>query len=173
MADSAALLCNTCRFRHHMPQPVECRVDCYPNGCPAWEPAPEADPVHYGQQTRQLHGELLLALLRGPRESQIKALQQLAKSVHCDLTGELRGPHGLGAETLPPDEPAPMPEGWRISKTTERDGGWSLFLHRPGTGPLAGEWLMCACISDETSATAPAAYRAFAAHVERLLQGGH
>lgn len=52
--------------------------------------------MKYSQQTKHLHGELLLACLEGNLLDREQALVQLAKSVHCDLTGELRGPHGLG-----------------------------------------------------------------------------
>jgi hypothetical protein len=52
--------------------------------------------MKYSQQTKDLHGALLIACLAGDLHEREAALVQLAKSVHCDLTGELRGPHGLG-----------------------------------------------------------------------------
>ena len=52
--------------------------------------------VIYSRQTLELHMALLVEVLGGDRELQLHAMKRLAKSVHCDVTGELRGPHGLG-----------------------------------------------------------------------------
>jgi hypothetical protein len=52
-----------------------------------------ARPARYSQETKEAHGQVILACLRGTPEQRDQALSHLAKMVHCDLTGELRGPH--------------------------------------------------------------------------------
>ena len=53
--------------------------------------------AQYSQHTKDAHGTVVLAGMSGTPEEFVIALRQLATMVHCDLTGELRGPHTLVA----------------------------------------------------------------------------
>ena len=59
-------------------------------------------PPQYSAATKIAHGELIECWLGSKAPEQMGALVALAKSVHCDLTGELRLPHRAPTE---PDEP--------------------------------------------------------------------
>jgi hypothetical protein len=54
---------------------------------------PEERLVEYSRHTKDAYGEVLEAFHGSDHEAQDRSLKQLFKSVHCDLTGELRDPH--------------------------------------------------------------------------------
>lgn len=53
----------------------------------------ETRKVLIGEHTKQAYGQALESFLVDDRERQFYSLKQLFKSLHCDLTGELRDPH--------------------------------------------------------------------------------
>jgi hypothetical protein len=62
------------------------------------KPKPEKPPAcqvpHYSAETREAYGYMIQVLFTDDEDARDAALAWLGKMVHCDLSGELRGPMG-------------------------------------------------------------------------------